>query len=245
MELNNTIEPEIPSTNPVQNSIPEYPTNNLRTLLPAILGVLILLFIVSGGAYYLGTQKNCSTNQTLNNNTIASVQPALTQTDSNLDPSSANSMNDVNVYKHPKAFYTLEYPVNWNGSTEPIPSEVKQEYEDYNIRSSDYQLSEGYPILEKGVEILVRVENSNEKTIDEVFNKDPLAPQIAQNKIKTTVDGQEAIQYDYSYEGQNATITVFLNNGKYYSLKYRYANNADMQSELNTYLNLLKSFKTE
>ncbi|OGK09497.1 hypothetical protein A2767_03250 [Candidatus Roizmanbacteria bacterium RIFCSPHIGHO2_01_FULL_35_10] len=241
MDINNANQPVNPPITSVQNPIPEHQANNQRGSFPLIAGVLVLLLVVGGGAYYLGTQKNNSINQATNINTKIQTQPSPTKMYSEPSPTTVTTKNGMIVFEHPKVNYTLEYPASWKGKTEPIP----QAYEVFIARSADYQLSDGYPVLEKGAEFYVSVENSTEKSIDDIFNKDPLTLQIAYNKIKIIVDGVEAIQYDYSYEGYNVTMTTFLKNGKYYTIHYRYVDNAGKQLEWNTYLNLLKSFKTK
>lgn len=56
--MNNANQPVNPPTTPVQNPVPEHPVKNQRGNLPIILGVLVLLFVVGAGAYYLGMKQN-------------------------------------------------------------------------------------------------------------------------------------------------------------------------------------------
>lgn len=63
MEINNADQTVTPAETPVQSYTVSNPANNHRGFFPIILGVCVLLFVVGGGAYYLGTQKeNNSTN---------------------------------------------------------------------------------------------------------------------------------------------------------------------------------------
>lgn len=60
MDANDTNQSVNPSEAPVQAM---QPINNQRGNFPIILGVLVLLLIVGGGAYYLGTPRNQSNSQ--------------------------------------------------------------------------------------------------------------------------------------------------------------------------------------
>ena len=65
------------------------------------------------------------------------------------------------------------------------------------------------------------------------------------DKTKTTVNGLDAIQFDYDYEGNRATITIFVNDGMYYTVKYRYVDSQSKQNYWNEYTKLLSSFSTK
>lgn len=212
---------------------------NQNGLSPIIITILISILI---GGYLIYSQKNTPTGQTVNTNLSTLPSPAQVK----IEPSSTPIINKggMILYEHPKAHYTLEYPSSWKGGTESIPSGLKLDYEDFFISSPDHPLKDEYSLL-KGAEIFIRVENSDEKSIEDIFNNDPLAPEIAINKTKTVVDGVDAIQYDYSYESNIATMTIFIKDGKYYTVKYRYVDSNSKQSDWNTYMNLLKSFKTQ
>lgn len=56
MEENNPNQPVNPPETPIQDQSVSSPVNNQRGFFPIILGVLVLLIVVGGGAYYLGTQ---------------------------------------------------------------------------------------------------------------------------------------------------------------------------------------------
>lgn len=231
------------------NPFKKHPFNNQKGSFQIILGALVLLLVVGGGAYYLGTKNSNSQNQATNINTTPPIQPSSTQVYSEPNSTAITTKNGVAQYQHPQSCYTLEYPASYKSETIPFtddrPGVQKPDCDDFVARSSDYQSSEDYFDLEKGAEFSVGVENSTEKSIDDIFNKDLLGVQIAKNKVRTTVDGVDAIQYDYSYENHTATMTIFLKNGKYYTIKYRYVDDTKKQSEWDNYLNLLKSFKAK
>lgn len=85
--MNNPTQPVNPTQIPVQPQSPqELPANNQKGFLPIILGVIVLLVIVAGGAYYLGTQQNKPTSQAIqqttpntNTPTTAFTQPSPTE----------------------------------------------------------------------------------------------------------------------------------------------------------------------
>ena len=175
---------------------------------------------------------------------LSTSQP--TSSDSVADPTVITDLtNGWAAFRHPAVGYSMEYPASWSGGLIETPDAVVQDYQDFFIVSPDHRVSGGYPVLEKGAELFVRVEKTQYSTIDDVFNSDLLAQEIAFARTSTTVDGLEAIQYDYSYEGHRATMTIFTKNGNYYMVKYRYVDNESRQNNWDDYLRLLNSFKAE
>jgi hypothetical protein len=219
----------------------QVPMSSKPPKMPLIISGMLLGFILFGvGSYVLGLQRGSR---------IASVE--ITSPNITISPSSAlqsspkdsvpspTTITEVTGgwanFTHPVVGYSMEYPVNWTGGLNEIPEAIVQDYQDFSIESPDHQISEGYPVLEKGAEFFVRVEKTQYSTIDDIFNNDPLASEIAFDKTTTTVDGLEAIQYDFSYEGHRATMTIFTKNGNYYTVKYRYANNDSRQNNWDDY----------
>lgn len=97
--MNNTDQPANPDeslTQPVQ-----HPVNNQRGNFPIILGVLILLLLIGGGAYYLGTQN--SNRQTTQVNTPSPTAPIPT--------TSTNKKSNWKTYSG--TAYTFIYPSEW------------------------------------------------------------------------------------------------------------------------------------
>ncbi len=74
--MNNANQPINPTTNPVQNPIPEHPVKNQKGNVPIILGLVVLLLVVGGGAYYLGNQRNNSSTNTSQNPAPTTVPTA-------------------------------------------------------------------------------------------------------------------------------------------------------------------------
>lgn len=218
---------------PTQKPVSKTPSSGGKSIL--ILLIAILLLIVGlGGIYYLGLNKSKSIVQKQSEAiTPTSTQSILTPT---LSPDQAQKNQDVVQFEDPKFKYKLQYPASWKPSQKEVaPFAAVFESPDYYNSGRDSAM--------KGTRILIHEENTNETDIDIKFSKDPLGPEIARNKIKTVVDGQKAIQYDYSYEGVNATNTIFIKNGISYLIKIEYANEAGKEAFWSIYNNLLTSFK--
>lgn len=82
METENINQPtNNPIVSPVQPQVQPVPNSlmNQKGFLPLMFGILILLVVIGGGAYYLGTQKSGLTNQVIDNRNNAQVQPSPTQ----------------------------------------------------------------------------------------------------------------------------------------------------------------------
>src|SRR5215211_7652561 len=220
---------------------PAQPIDNQKFNPLVILGILALLLIVGGGGCRLVAQDN-SNIQSSNIRIPTHVQSVVAPTQMPAEPSLIKIITEDGkvAYEHPVLHYTLEYPASWKGET--IPKSIGEEwYEDFYAQSSDYRY-QGIE-LTKGSSFNVRVKNTDEKTIDDVFSKEPIAVRTAKNKAKTTVDGAEAIQYDFNWEGVNANITEFLKNGRHYSIQYKYVDISGKQARWDIYQNFLKSFK--
>lgn len=231
------------------NQLPVNPSLEKQKVNYLLIGSVILICLVTfgSGGYYLGTKKN----QQNNNAPIAlPTSSATTEVLSPTNPATPTTQPSVAAYDwikftHPVAGYSFEYPRNWKGGIQAIPEGIKTDYQDFIITSPDYKTSEGFPFLEQGAELFVRVEKTTKDSIEDIFSSDPLASQIATGKTSTIVDGQRAIQYDYSYEGHVATMTQFVKNGIHYTVKFRYPDKDSKQALWNDYLKLLASFRTE
>lgn len=236
-ETQPTEQPPQPST-PPNTPVDQVKAIKKPTKLPIILMVIITL-IALAISVYLGYQ-NYLLKQQISQSPTASPSP----TDSVPNPTATSELiNGWTKFTHPVVGYEMEYPANWTGGLNDIPEAIEQDYQDFYIESPNHQISEGYPVLESGAEFFIRVEKTQYLTTEEIFNNDPLAPEIAFDKIATTVDGLEAIQYDYSYEGHRATMTIFTKNDNYYIVKYRYVDNQSRQTNWDDYIKLLSSFK--
>jgi len=100
MEMDNTNQPETP-VQPISN-----PVHNQKGFFPIILGVLVLLLVVGGGAYYLGTQNSRTINQT-------SQQPAPSIGNSTNTPMVTNIPNN-NWKTYTSGNLTFNYPESFS-----------------------------------------------------------------------------------------------------------------------------------
>lgn len=145
METDNTNQPVNPIENPIQpNSI-----NNQKSFLPFILGTLVLLVVVGAGSYYLGTQKNSLTNQTVNTNPDAQTLPSPTQATINTSPSpssdtwkteSVQIKKETEVSGNENIKLSFQFPSDWTLETvskASSPDNMIKNCADYVLTSSD------------------------------------------------------------------------------------------------------------
>jgi hypothetical protein len=147
MELNNPNPSVTPSENPVQTQPVSQSISNKKSNLPIILGMLILLIAVGAGSYYLGTQKNSSTNQPLN--TITQTQPSPTESKAFTSPTSTNvswKTESVQIKKESAVSgnetinLTFQLPSNWTLKTVALENNTNNMIKscaDYVLMSND------------------------------------------------------------------------------------------------------------
>lgn len=129
--------------------------------------------------------------------------------------------------------YNFSYPRGWtaakviNGTT---------------VISPDYKISEGFPILEAGAELAVFTKKAGGYTISEDLATNPITSKIP-NKTDVIVGEQNAIRYEYSYEGVNAVMTEFIYDGVRYSLRYRFVDEASKNINMGAYEEMLRTFE--
>jgi hypothetical protein len=253
--MDNGYEKQVQSVNELQEFQPQQThhvpmiSNTPKT--PLIISGMLLGFILLGvGGCVLGVQRGRKITSVETTSPNITISPSSTMQSSPTDlVASPIKITEVTSswanFTHPVVGYSMEYPASWTGGLDEIPEAIVQDYQDFSIESPDHQVSEGYPVLEKGAEFLVRVEKTQYFSIVDIFNNDSLAQEIAFDKTTTKVDGLEAIQYDYSYEGHRATMTIFTKKGNYYTVRYRYVDNDSKQNNWVDYIRLLNSFKLE
>lgn len=149
--------------------------------------------------------------------------------------------SETKQYTHQELGYSFSYPSDWTLSTTETQNE--NFYTNVDVKSPDYKISEGYPVLESGFQLTITAKKTSETSVNTLFENDTLAKQLAKNKKTIQVDGVEALQYEISYEGVLETLTTFINNGVYYQLIYRYPDSNQKESQWNIYETLLTSFK--
>jgi hypothetical protein len=134
----------------------------------------------------------------------------------------------------------IETPTDWKLEMESgKPEGCFAKY----LTSPDYKMSEGYPVLEKGFQITIKLCETEETSIKEVFSSNPLKTSIARNINEINLGDIPVIQYDYSYEGTIATDTVFINNGYDYLVRLRYSIENDRFINWDIYQSMLNNIQ--
>jgi hypothetical protein len=143
------------------------------------------------------------------------------------------------LFTHPQHIYSLRFPVGWQQEVVVRGSGI----EEVSFTSPKYHISSGYPILESGAEFLVLSKPLVDGITDaeQYFTANPLLNQLARNRTTLKVAGYPAIQYDYSYEGVEALMTIFIAHGKLFQVRYRYINSEARPEFMSEYQALLTS----
>ena len=129
--------------------------------------------------------------------------------------------------------YDFSYPKGWK---------VSGVVNGTSVTSPDYKISEGKAVLEAGIELAVYTKKSDSPTINEELASNPITSQIP-NKTDAIVAEQNAIRYEYSYEGVNAVMTEFIKDGVRYSLRYRFTDENSKNVYMGVYEEMLRTFK--
>jgi hypothetical protein len=156
-----------------------------------------------------------------------------------LTPQPSETPTVTHFFTHPLRLYALQFPAGWRQEMVVRGKGV----EEVAFTSPDYHISDGYPILENGAEFLVLLKPLAEDTTDseQYVNANPLLNQLARNRITIEVGGYPAIQFDYSYEGVEAVMTIFIAHGSLFQIRYRYINLAAKAEFLKEYQAMLAS----
>lgn len=142
-------------------------------------------------------------------------------------------------FDHPQRIYSLRFPAGWR---QEVISHGKG-YEEVYFKTTDYRVSDGYPVLEEGADFFIWVQMLPQgvTTASEYIAANPLLYQVARDRKETSVAGYPAIQCDYSYEGVRAVLTFFAAHGKIFQVRYRFVDNASRGEYLYEYEDLLRS----
>ncbi|KKS03106.1 MAG: hypothetical protein UU55_C0005G0014 [candidate division WWE3 bacterium GW2011_GWC2_41_23] len=129
--------------------------------------------------------------------------------------------------------FNFTYPNGWK---------LSKEINGVVVTSPDYQISEGFPVLEEGAELAVYTKKTTVATINEDLSNNPITSKIP-NKVDTIVAEQNAIRYEYGYEGVNAVMTEFIKDGTKYSLRYRFVGENSKSAYMGAYEEMLRTFE--
>lgn len=208
---------------------------------------LLLLFITGTVMGYYVYHTQLANNRDQSHTDIPSevmASPTLAPT---AKPATPSAENIWTIYNYPEAGYSIEYGNDWLVQTQNASQSATQDYATFEVQSPDYMMDPEsiYPILKTGVSISVFTkENQASSSAQEIFDNS-LAAEISTNETELTVAGVDAIQYDYSYEGTLATHTILVNQGKEYTIKYRYPNEEVRMMYQKSYQQALRSFRLD
>ncbi len=114
MDTNDPIQPVNPPENPVQTQPVQVPVNNSKSLLPFILGGLVLLGVVGVGAYYLGTQNGNKTSPDQSSNVQSTATPqnntVTNPTDTPIATRSPQNDETANWKTYSSSILSFKYP---------------------------------------------------------------------------------------------------------------------------------------
>jgi cell division protein FtsI/penicillin-binding protein 2 len=96
--------PEISTPTQPNQSTPSNPSSKTKYIMLATL-ILLILFVLGGGIYYLGVVKRQSTSQKNNNLATATITPIPT--------SNSNLTTNLTSYTSDKGKFSLKYPSAW------------------------------------------------------------------------------------------------------------------------------------
>lgn len=176
--MNNTnqlLNPVEPLTQQVQ-----HPVNNQRRNLPIILGVLVLLFVVGVGAYYLGTKQNkplasnITSTPTPTENAISQVTPIPTSTSNSVKEYKARYFNVTDNF-----WENIKYPTELTQIVESslTPISCTSTYSGYgkDYTSYDEKTQKSTPLT--NALLLNYIQTINKKyegkTVSEIFACSP------------------------------------------------------------------------
>lgn len=215
----NLSSPVIPSStgNPEQSPITKRAS---KFSIKAIIGTLIFLLLAGGAAagyVYREPILKLVSNPTPTPTVVISPTPTL------------NPTEDWKTYTGKG--YSFKYPTTFQDTGSLL-------------KSPDHKVNtDGIETLISGIELNVFPRPTKETSIEKMYDADRFGGQIESTKTSTTVAEKDAIRYDYSYENTQATVTIFINNGVYYWVKLRWADEQAKLKYLPIYYQILSTFE--
>jgi hypothetical protein len=201
MDTNNPTPPLNPSESPAQ---PQQPVNNQKRFLPIILGVLVLLAAVIGGAYYFGTQ-NDNSNQVNQNTQHSNTAPVIPSEPSPTTTQITNS--DWKTYTNKTYKFILNYPptlkISSNGDF--AADLVEQNIEQKDITPTDIKVRISVNQSGRNFEKIHSAPNNS------VVPEEQHASDATFIKVKNRmIGGYKAVDFTYDVPG-NGTEKSYTN----------------------------------
>jgi hypothetical protein len=208
---------------------------------PALITVIVFLLGLVG--YLSFSLKQLSDFQ--NNITDPTNQQFPTE-----DPPKENlsqKMENTTTFTHPTLRYSIDFPSAWNPKLFVSPAGRSiQPYRDLVLYSPDYDpqlFNESSLTQQKNASILVRVAETTYDNTEEKFNDNIAAQKIARDVQQVNVNGVPAIQYDYSFKDENATVITMVRDGKWYFIKFQYDNEEIKRKYMDTFKEVFNSLR--
>jgi hypothetical protein len=223
-------------TTPLPQNVPpetivNSPISNQRGFVPVILGVVILLTVVAGGAYYLGTK---STRLSESQSTQITQNPTTAPVVNNTNDSTPTMAPTVNEFSNWKTYtntafkYTLKYPVDWQigvkGNADPntFPSPFFSSPCTYDRGDLCTQMN----VQTTDMDALKKNDPDYYKTLQPfdpsfIINLTGQNPDKVANKTSLKVNGEDAVGFDYfqsNYGTGGRLLYVVVTNQK--GIKY-------------------------
>jgi len=107
----------VPTVTPTP--IPPKPSPS-KSKLPLILGGVILIVLIAGVSYFLGTQNNKSMKLDTTSQPVATPTTAMMQEPTSTPTPTADSTVDWQLYTNPKLGYSVKYPADYKVTLLPV-----------------------------------------------------------------------------------------------------------------------------
>lgn len=182
--------------NTLQEKIANSSVSNQKGFIPLMLGVLILLVIVAGGAYYLGTQKNKpagSSSVESNQSTTAPTGSTQYNAPTTNPSSTSDTLTNWKLYTSIKANYSFKYPSEWPLVNVPTSPQCTVCVEDIQFTPS-YNPNSG----DSTIAVILVFKEENIKSLDDYVNIHVKGDQSKVDLKYTTVGGERAVSYKLS-----------------------------------------------
>ncbi|MDP3941796.1 MAG: hypothetical protein Q8Q49_05830 [bacterium] len=142
--------------------------------------------------------------------------------------------------------YTVIVPEGWVAREyQSLAGAAVQPYEDIIFLSPDFAETNASPTdgnISEGASIFIRGLDTIYKTIEDRYANNVVAKKVATNITRRTLNGNPIIQYEYELTGENVTNATLIKNGKWYLIKFQYADSAAKVRYESAFEQVLSSF---
>lgn len=229
-----------PQNQPFQGNI-----SNQKGFFPIVAGMIVLLIVVAGGAYYLGTQKNKPSLPSIPQSNQLTVSPTESSQylPSTTNPSpSSDTMVNWKSYISTKAKYSFRYPPEWPLVNVPTSPQCTVCVEDIQFTPS-YNPNSG----DSTIAVILVFKENNIKSLDDYVNIHVKGDQSKVDLKYTAVGGERAVSYKLSGGIPPLPVIEYAvyKNGFYYIVRIDDSTETNKSKERNVMLfdEMLTTFK--